>query len=155
MKIDVILTSNLSYFFCGSIALKRYNNAENPLTIELDNLSKQEAVGLVRSVKTGVISVISGKEHYDVLAYSLKKKPKEEEKKDEKEKEVQVEESKDEPIEERVETTASGSTEEETGREETEVKEEETKEVVKAVPKTATKAAPRATTTRKRATTAK
>lgn len=60
MNIKLIITSRLSYYFCGSVALSILNSYDNPLVVDLDKLSKQEVIGLTRAAKTGVIKAIEG-----------------------------------------------------------------------------------------------
>ena len=60
MNIKLIITSRLSYYFCGSVALSILNSSDNPLVVDLDKLSKQEVIGLTRASKTGVIKAIEG-----------------------------------------------------------------------------------------------
>ena len=82
MNIKLIITSRLSYYFCGSVALSILNSYDNPLVVDLDKLSKQEVIGLTRAAKTGVIKAIEGEAALYAKAetFTTKKKeaPKEE-----------------------------------------------------------------------------
>ena len=82
MNIKLIITSRLSYNFCGSVALSILNSYDNPLVVDLDKLSKQEVIGLTRASKTGVIKAIEGEAELYAKAetFTTKKKeaPKEE-----------------------------------------------------------------------------
>ena len=82
MNIKLIITSRLSYYFCGSVALSILNSYDNPLVVDLDKLSKQEVIGLTRASKTGVIKAIEGEAELYAKAetFTTKKKeaPKEE-----------------------------------------------------------------------------
>ena len=82
MNIKLIITSRLSYYFCGSVALSILNSYDNPLVVDLDKLSKQEVIGLTRASKTGVIKAIEGESELYAKAetFTTKKKesPKEE-----------------------------------------------------------------------------
>ena len=82
MNIKLIITSRLSYYFCGSVALSILNSYDNPLVVDLDKLSKQEVIGLTRASKTGVIKAVEGEAELYAKAetFTTKKKeaPKEE-----------------------------------------------------------------------------
>ena len=85
MNIKLIITSRLSYYFCGSIALSILNSSDNPLVVDLDKLSKQEVIGLTRASKTGVIKAIEGEAELYAKAetFTTKKKRKKEAPKEE------------------------------------------------------------------------
>lgn len=78
MNIKLIITSRLSYYFCGSVALSILNSYDNPLTVDLDKLSKQEVIGLTRASKTGVIKAIEGEAELYAKAETFSAKKKEE-----------------------------------------------------------------------------
>ena len=77
MNIKLIITSRLSYYFCGSVALSILNSYDNPLVIALDKLSKQEVIGLTRAAKTGVIKAIEGEAELYAKAETFTTKKKE------------------------------------------------------------------------------
>lgn len=77
MNIKLIITSRLSYYFCGSVALSILNSYDNPLVVDLDKLSKQEVIGLTRASKTGVIKAIEGEEELYAKAETFTSKKKE------------------------------------------------------------------------------
>lgn len=60
MNIKLAITGRLSYYFCGSIALSIRNTVNNPLSVDLDSLTKEEVTGLARAVKTSVVRVLEG-----------------------------------------------------------------------------------------------
>ena len=82
MNIKLIITSRLSYYFCGSVALSILNSYDNPLVVDLDKLSKQEVIGLTRASKTGVIKAVEGESELyakaETFNYKKKEAPKEE-----------------------------------------------------------------------------
>ncbi len=143
MNIKLIITSRLSYYFCGSVALSILNSSDNPLTVDLDKLSKQEVIGLTRAAKTGVIKAIEGEAELYAKAETFTTKKKEEPK------EASIAEIK-EKIEEVIEEIKQPVVEiqpEPEVQEVVEVKDEvKVEEEVKEVPKT---------TARKRTTTVK
>lgn len=77
MNIKLIITSRLSYYFCGSVALSILNSYDNPLVVDLDKLSKQEVIGLTRASKTGVIKAIEGEAELYAKAETFTSKKKE------------------------------------------------------------------------------
>lgn len=77
MNIKLIITSRLSYYFCGSVALSILNSYDNPLVVDLDKLSKQEVIGLTRASKTGVIKAIEGESELYAKAETFTSKKKE------------------------------------------------------------------------------
>lgn len=77
MNIKLIITSRLSYYFCGSVALSILNSSDNPLVVDLDKLSKQEVIGLNRASKTGVIKAIEGESELYAKAETFTSKKKE------------------------------------------------------------------------------
>ena len=77
MNIKLIITSRLSYYFCGSVALSILNSSDNPLVVDLDKLSKQEVIGLTRASKTGVIKAIEGEAELYAKAETFTSKKKE------------------------------------------------------------------------------
>ena len=77
MNIKLIITSRLSYYFCGSVALSILNSYDNPLVVDLEKLSKQEVIGLTRASKTGVIKAIEGEAELYAKAETFTSKKKE------------------------------------------------------------------------------
>lgn len=77
MNIKLIIASRLSYYFCGSISLSILNTIDNPVTVALDSLTKQEVIGLSKAIKTGVIKAIEGEEELCTKAATLSNKKKE------------------------------------------------------------------------------
>lgn len=77
MNIKLIITSRLSYYFCGSVALSILNSYDNPLVVDLEKLSKQEVIGLTRASKTGVIKAIEGEAELYAKAKTFPSKKKE------------------------------------------------------------------------------
>lgn len=78
MNIKLIIATRLSYYFCGSVALSSVNTKENPLTVSLEGLNKQEILGLNKAIKTKVIALVEGeKEFEDKVSEYLVKKDKE------------------------------------------------------------------------------
>lgn len=67
MKIKLIMSSRLSYYFCGSVALSTVNTIDNPMEYELGALSRQEVIGLNKAIKTGVIKLVEGEAEFTKL----------------------------------------------------------------------------------------
>lgn len=62
IMLKLVMARKLSYYFCGNIALNISNTENNPVVVDINDLTDQECVGLNRAVKTKVIFAIEGAE---------------------------------------------------------------------------------------------
>ncbi len=72
MNIKIAIASRLSYYFCGSVSLSILNTEDNPVSLDLDKLSKQEVIGLSKALKTKVIKVTEGESELILKASEYK-----------------------------------------------------------------------------------
>lgn len=62
MSLKLLISGSVSYYFCGSVSLRRSENVIDPLNVDLESLNDKEVIGLARAIKSGVVVAVEGEE---------------------------------------------------------------------------------------------